>query len=243
MPVEMIGWIAPRVSSERSRRPDRRSTRGHCRDRAHSRAGRFRSRADRLLLGCARRVPGRAHAASATERLSFLLAHRPVRGAAGRRPQAGDIGPAERGRLAVHIIAAAATPSRPRTATGPTMMPLSPRGRVLSLLRRTWTERRRRPFGDSTDPGTFRKSAAGRFRTSRSTVAADRRGDPLAGPARRCLHAVGRTAEGHGAVYGARAAGGGTPCRNPAFSLSTRPIRGRARTKPGTGQEPSSTGC
>ena len=78
MPVEMIGWIAPRVSSELL------PPTGPPFDvnviaetaRIHERAG-----FDRVLIGYFSDAPDGflvgAHAASVTERLGFLLAHRP----------------------------------------------------------------------------------------------------------------------------------------------------------------------
>ena len=78
MPVEMIGWIAPRVSSELI------PPSGPAFDaeviaetaRIHERAG-----FDRVLIGYFSDAPDGflvgAHAASVTERLHFLLAHRP----------------------------------------------------------------------------------------------------------------------------------------------------------------------
>src|SRR6266700_817924 len=78
MPIEMIGWIAPRVSSELippSGPPFDASVIGET-ARIHEGAG-----FDRVLNGYFSDAPDGflvgAHAASVTERLSFLLAHRP----------------------------------------------------------------------------------------------------------------------------------------------------------------------
>ena len=98
MPVEMIGWIAPRVSSELipPSGPPFDAERDR-RDGAHSRARRLRPRADRLFLGCAGRVPGRGARRGGDRAAEFPLGASPgVRGAAGRRPQARDSGPAQR---------------------------------------------------------------------------------------------------------------------------------------------------
>ena len=78
MPVEMIGWIAPRVSSEiipASGPPFSAEIVAET-ARIHERAG-----FDRVLIGYFSDAPDGflvgAHAASVTERLGFLLAHRP----------------------------------------------------------------------------------------------------------------------------------------------------------------------
>src|SRR5919202_1958199 len=78
MPVEMIGWIAPRVSSEiippagPPFDPEIIAETA----RIHERAG-----FDRVLIGYFSDAPDGflvgAHAAAVTERLGFLLAHRP----------------------------------------------------------------------------------------------------------------------------------------------------------------------
>src|ERR1044072_7484983 len=78
MPVEMIGWIAPRGSSELippSAPPFDADVVAET-ARIHERAG-----FDRVLIGYFSDAPDGfligAHAASVTERLGFLLAHRP----------------------------------------------------------------------------------------------------------------------------------------------------------------------
>jgi alkanesulfonate monooxygenase len=78
VPVELIGWIAPRVSSELIPAsgppfdPDVLAETA----RIHERAG-----FDRVLIGYFTEAPDGflvgAYAASVTERLQFLLAHRP----------------------------------------------------------------------------------------------------------------------------------------------------------------------
>src|SRR5438128_971929 len=106
MPVEMIGWIAPRVSSELI------PPSGPAFDasviaetaRIHERAG-----FDRVLIGYFSDAPDGflvgAHAAAVTERLSFLLAHRPgfVAPPVAARKLA-TLDQLSDGRLAVHII-------------------------------------------------------------------------------------------------------------------------------------------
>src|SRR6266542_6603012 len=78
MPVEMIGWIAPRVSSELippSGPPFDANVIAET-ARIHERAG-----FDRVLIGYFSDAPDGflvgAHAAAHTERLGMLLAHRP----------------------------------------------------------------------------------------------------------------------------------------------------------------------
>src|SRR5438270_10897279 len=78
MPVEMIGWIAPRVASEiipASGPPFDADTVAET-ARIHERAG-----FDRVLIGYFSDAPAGflvgVHAAAVTERLGLLLAHRP----------------------------------------------------------------------------------------------------------------------------------------------------------------------
>src|SRR5207245_11385084 len=78
MPVEMIGWIAPRVSSEiiPATGPPFSAEVVAETARIHERAG-----FDRVLIGCFSDAPDGflvgAHAAHVTDRLGFLLAHPP----------------------------------------------------------------------------------------------------------------------------------------------------------------------
>ena len=107
MPVEMIGWIAPRVSSELippSGPPFDANVIAET-ARIHERAG-----FDRVLIGYFSDAPDGflvgAHAASVTERLGFLLAHRP--GFVAPPVAARKLATLDQlcgGRLAVHIIA------------------------------------------------------------------------------------------------------------------------------------------
>jgi hypothetical protein len=97
MPAEIIGWIAPRVSSELippSGPPFDAEVIAET-ARIHERAG-----FDRVLIGYFSDAPDGflvgAHAAAVTARLRFLLAHRPGFVAPGRGPQTGDPGSAER---------------------------------------------------------------------------------------------------------------------------------------------------
>ena len=95
MPVEMIGWIAPRVSSEIipiSGPPFRAEVVAET-ARIHERAG-----FDRVLIGYFSDAPDGflvgAAAAAVTERLVSARASARFRRAAARRTQAGDTGPA-----------------------------------------------------------------------------------------------------------------------------------------------------
>ena len=126
MPVEMIGWIAPRVSSEiiPPAGPPFDAAIVAETARIHERAG-----FDRVLIGYFSDAPDGfligAHAASVTTRLGFLLAHRPGFVAPRRSPpaswQRSITSPAAVSRCT--SFPAAATPTRPRTATGPTPRP------------------------------------------------------------------------------------------------------------------------
>src|SRR5260370_41439884 len=107
MPVEMMGWIAPRVWSELippSGPPFDANVIAET-ARIHERAG-----FDRVLIGYFSDAPDGflvgAHAASVTERLSFLLAHRPgfVAPPVAARKLA-TLDQLSNGRLALHMIA------------------------------------------------------------------------------------------------------------------------------------------
>ena len=115
MPVEMIGWIAPRVSSELIPPSGPPFDAGVIAEtaRIHERAG-----FDRVLIGYFSDAPDGflvgAHAASATERLGFLLAHRPgfVAPPVAARKLA-TLDQLSGGRLAVHIIAGGSDADQP----------------------------------------------------------------------------------------------------------------------------------
>jgi alkanesulfonate monooxygenase len=107
MPVEMIGWIAPQVSSEII------APTGPIFDAdviAHTATVHEKSDFDRVLIGYFSNAPDGfiigAHAASVTERLGFLLAHRPgfVAPTLAARKLA-TLDQLSGGRLAVHLIA------------------------------------------------------------------------------------------------------------------------------------------
>ncbi len=143
MPVEMIGWIAPRVSSELippSGPPFDASVVAET-ARIHERAG-----FDRVLIGYFSDAPDGflvgAHAASVTERLSFLLAHRPgfVAAPVAARKLA-TLDQLSGGRLAVHIIAGGSDAEQAKDGDWTDHAARYRRlGEYVSLLRRTWTE-------------------------------------------------------------------------------------------------------
>ncbi len=143
MPVEMIGWIAPRIASELippSGPPFDAAVIAET-ARIHERAG-----FDRVLIGYFSDAPDGflvgAHAASATERLSFLLAHRPgfVAPPVAARKLA-TLDQLSGGRLAVHIIAGGSDADQAKDGDWTDHAARYRRAaEYLSLLRRTWTE-------------------------------------------------------------------------------------------------------
>ena len=143
MPVEMIGWIAPRVSSELippSGPPFAAEVIAET-AHIHERAG-----FDRVLIGYFSDMPDGflvgAHAASVTERLGFLLAHRPgfVAPPVAARKLA-TLDQLSDGRLAVHIISGGSDADQAKDGD---WIDHGARYRRSSeyvcLLRRTWTE-------------------------------------------------------------------------------------------------------
>jgi alkanesulfonate monooxygenase len=142
MPVEMIGWIAPRVSSElipASGPPFDANVVAET-ARIHERAG-----FDRVLIGYFSDAPDGflvgAHAASVTERLGFLLAHRPgfVAPPVAARKLA-TLDQLSDGRLAVHIIAGGSDADQTKDGDWTDHDARYRRsGEYVSLLRRTWT--------------------------------------------------------------------------------------------------------
>jgi alkanesulfonate monooxygenase len=143
MPVEMIGWIAPRVSSEiipPSGPPFDAAVVAET-ARIHERAG-----FDRVLIGYFSDAPDGflvgAHAASVTERLGFLLAHRPgfVAPPVAARKLA-TLDQLSDGRLAVHIITGGSDADQAKDGdwTDPETR-YRRSGEYISLLRKVWTE-------------------------------------------------------------------------------------------------------
>jgi|SRR5579872_4972702 len=143
MPVEMIGWIAPRVSSEiipASGPPFDADVVAET-ARIHERAG-----FDRVLIGYFSDAPDGflvgAQAATVTERLGFLLAHRPgfVAPPLAARKLA-TLDQLSGGRLAVHIITGGSDADQAKDGdwTDPATR-YRRSAEYISLLRRTWTE-------------------------------------------------------------------------------------------------------
>jgi len=143
MPVEMIGWIAPRVSSELippAGPPFDADVIAET-ARIHERAG-----FDRVLIGYFSDAPDGflvgAHAAAVTERLGFLLAHRPgfVAPPVAARKLA-TLDQLSQGRLAVHIITGGSDTEQAKEGDWLDHEARYRRsGEYVSLLRRTWTE-------------------------------------------------------------------------------------------------------
>jgi alkanesulfonate monooxygenase len=143
MPVEMIGWIAPRVSSELISPcgPPFNADVITQTARIHEEAG-----FDRVLIGYFSNAPDGfligAHAASVTSRLKFLLAHRPgfVAPTVAARKLA-TLDQLTGGRTAVHLIAGGNNADQARDGD---FTDHDTRYRRLqeyvTLLRRTWTE-------------------------------------------------------------------------------------------------------
>jgi alkanesulfonate monooxygenase len=143
MPVEMVGWIAPRVSSELTP-PSGPSFDAEViaeTARIHERAG-----FDRVLIGYFSDAPDGflvgAHAASVTERLRFLLAHRPgfVAPTVAARKLA-TLDQLSAGRLAVHIIAGGSNADQNKDGDWSDHEARYRRAdEYISVLRRTWSE-------------------------------------------------------------------------------------------------------
>jgi len=142
MTLEMIGWIAPRVSSELVPPAGPPFDAGVIAEtaRIHERAGfdrvligYFSDAADGFLVG--------AHAASVTERLGFLLAHRPgfVAPPVAARKLA-TLDQLSNGRLAVHMIAGGSDADQAKDGDWTDHAARYRRSaEYISLLRRTWT--------------------------------------------------------------------------------------------------------
>ena len=179
MPVEMIGWIAPRVSSEiipPSGPPFDAEVIAET-ARIHERAG-----FDRVLIGYFSDAPDGflvgAHAASVTERLGFLLAHRPgfVAPPVAARKLA-TLDQLSDDRLAVHIITGGSDADQAKDGD---WIDHDARYRrsaeyIAYCVVPGPSRRRSTMRASSTGPaGLMRKSAAGSSRTSQSMAAAAR---------------------------------------------------------------------
>jgi alkanesulfonate monooxygenase len=143
VPVEMIGWIAPRVSSEvmAPQGPAFNAEVIAQTARVHELAG-----FDRVLIGYFSDAPDGfligAHAAAVTERLGFLLAHRP--GFVAPTVAARKLATLDQlcgGRLAVHIIAGGSDADQAKDGDFTDHAGRYRRvSEYIELLRRTWTE-------------------------------------------------------------------------------------------------------
>ena len=143
MPVEMIGWVAPRVSSEiiASAGPPFNTDVITESAKLHEAAD-----FDRVLVGYFSGAPDgfmiTAHAAAQTERLAFLLAHRPgfISPTLAARKLA-TLDQLSNGRLAVHLIAGGSDVDQAKDGD---FLGHGDRYRRLDeyagILRRTWTE-------------------------------------------------------------------------------------------------------
>src|SRR5580704_10096998 len=142
MPVEMIGWISPRVASEiiLAAGPPFAAEVVAETARIHERAG-----FDRVLIGYFSDAPDGfligAHAAAVTKRLGFLLAHRPgfvMPPVAARKLATLD--QLTNGRLAVHMIAGGSDADQAKDGDWTDHETRYRRSaEYVSLLRRTWT--------------------------------------------------------------------------------------------------------
>ena len=143
MPVEMIGWISTRVSSELIPPSGPIFSADVIAETAliHERAG-----FDRVLIGYFSDAPDGflvgAHAASVTERLGFLLAHRPgfVAPPVAARKLA-TLDQLSDGRLAVHIITGGSDADQAKDGDWTDSETRYRRsGEYIALLRKVWTE-------------------------------------------------------------------------------------------------------
>lgn len=143
MPVEMIGWVTPRVSSEiiPATGPSFDAEVVARTARLHQRAG-----FDRVLIGYYSNSPDgfliAAHAAHTTEHLGLLLAHRPgfVAPTLAARKLA-TLDQLSGGRLAVHIISGGSDADQAKDGDHTDHAARYRRtSEYVALLRRSWTE-------------------------------------------------------------------------------------------------------
>lgn len=232
MPVEMIGWIAPQVSSEIVR------PQGPVFDpEVITETARIHEDADfdRVLIGYFSNAPDGfligAHAAASTSRLAFLLAHRPgfVAPTVAARKLA-TLDQLTGGRLAVHLIAGGNDDDQARDGDFADHEARYRRtSEYAEVLKRTWTE----PRGFDHDGEFYR------VRGQRSAIRCVQEphlpiyggGGSDAAVAALAPHVevfmlwgepLAATATFMGRVRAAAAPAG----RHPAFSVSTRPILG-----------------
>jgi alkanesulfonate monooxygenase len=238
MPVEMIGWIAPRVSSEVQ------AAQGPAFDAdviAATASIHEQADFDRALIGYFSDAPDGfligAHAATATQRLGLLLAHRPgfISPTLAARKLA-TLDQLSNGRLAVHIIAGGSNADQAKD--GDFTDHASRYRRVseyIDLLRRTWTSAT--PFDHA---GEFYRvlGAYSDIRCKQSphipVYGGGGSNDAIRALASHVDHymlwgePLRETAEFMAQVSQAAMAAGTSP---PRFSLSTRPILGETDDK------------
>ena len=231
MPVEMIGWIAPRVSSEvmAPSGPPFDADVIAATARVHERAD-----FDRVLIGYFSDAPDGflvgAHAAATTTRLGFLLAHRPgfVAPTLAARKLA-TLDQLSGGRLAVHVIAGGSDADQAKDGDFTDHAGRYRRvSEYIELLRRTWTSTE--PFDHA---GEFYRVAGAysEIRCKQSPhipiYGGGGSSDAIRALAPHVDHymlwgePLRQTAEFMGQVRQAAIAAGKSP---PRFSLSTRPI-------------------
>ena len=155
MPVEMIGWIAPRVSSEIIPAEGPPFSAEVVAETAHIHE---EADFDRVLIGYFSDAPDGfilgAHAAHVTERLGFLLAHRPgfISPTVAARKLA-TLDQLSGGRLAVHIISGGREADQAKDGDYTDHAGRYRRSaEYVDILRRVWTETQ--PFDHD---GTFYK--------------------------------------------------------------------------------------
>ena len=143
MPVEMIGWIAPRVSSEIIPAEGPAFSTEVVAETAHIHE---KADFDRVLIGYFSDAPDGfilgAHAAHVTERLGFLLAHRPgfVSPTVAARKLA-TLDQLSGGRLAVHIISGGREADQAKDGDYTDHAGRYRRSaEYIDILRRVWTE-------------------------------------------------------------------------------------------------------
>ena len=230
MPVEMIGWIAPRVSSEIippegpafSAETIAETARAHeAADFDRVLIGYFSDAPDGFILG--------AHAAAVTRRLGFLLAHRPgfVAPTVAARKLA-TLDQLTDGRLAVHLIAGGSDADQAKDGDHTDHAGRYRRlEEYAAVLRRTWTEPK--PFDHAGEFYRIESAYADIRCSQRPHIPVYGGGGSDAAIAALAPHAdvfmlwgepLADTAAFMGRVRAAAAAHG----RTPTFSLSTRPI-------------------
>ena len=230
MPVEMIGWVTPRVSSEiiPAVGPSFDADVVAATARLHERAG-----FDRVLIGYYSSSPDgfliAAHAAHTTERLGLLLAHRPgfVAPTLAARKLA-TLDQLSGGRLAVHIISGGSDTDQAKDGDHTDHAARYRRtSEYVDLLRRSWTETR--PFDHS---GEFYRTLGSqseircRQQPHIPVYGGGGSDDAIAAlaPHLDVFMLWGEPLKDTAAFMGRVRAAAAAHARRPTFSLSTRPI-------------------